>query len=1247
VPTADVAWIPVLPSAKAFLPNLRAATEPAARTAGESAGRTFGSSFGSSSTGSVEAASAKMSAALRKTADAAGAVRVAEERLEAARSSGRATQVQIVTAEEGLAKARRNETAANEGLSIATRNVSRAQEQHNTAVSASGVAIDETNRRAGFLNRTFSSMQGVVAAGFGAFYAAQGAISIIGGTIKAASDLNETVNKSSTIFGSNMGAIDTWAKSAARNLGLSRAAALETAAGFGNMFSQLGFTADESARLSMEVTQMSADLGSFNNLPTADVADRIAGAFRGEYDSLQQLIPNISDARVKSEALAMTGKTNADSLTAQEKAAAVLAIVHRDGAAAMGDFARTSDGLANSQKILSAEFDNARGRLGALLIGPATAMVQWVTDMIPRLEAFGFWLGQNSGWLLPLAGGLAAVVVALKSMAIAQAAVNIVMEANPVVRVIGVLLLLGAALVTAYQSSETFRAIVDGAFHAVGDAAMWLWSTAIQPSFTFIQAHWGAVTAAMAWAWDNVLHPAWNAVAAVAGWLWSTVLGPTFTFIGDHWRVVLDAIVFAWDNVLHPAWNVLAAVATFLWNNILSPIFSAISIGWSIMVAVMTDVWNNILHPMWDLVAAIANLLYQAFLRPIFDLIAIAWTIMINGMMAAWNFILRPMWDLLGVVLTALWNGILAPTFSFIGAGWEALMKGMKFLYDTVLHPAFMLFGDTLRGLTGIFAAAAEGIRVVWNAIMDIASTPINFIIEVVFNKGLFTAWNWIVDKIGLNAAWHAPTWSQLPRGVHFAEGGPVQGFDIGGPVRGFSPHKRADNIPAYLTAGEFVEPVDAARFYGLDALEAVRRREAMILYGQAMEGVPRMAYGGVMQHVAAAGDEIVRVFGPMPGGIGGVGQRSGPSDHPLGLALDFMTMSNVALGTAVEQYIYDHAAQMSMKYNIFRQRIRYPGGGWSGMEDRGSPTANHMDHVHTSFMAIPGQVGSGPGGGAPAPDPWYVTLWGDITGAFNWFKDSIKAVGDMAAKFGNNDFVQMISALPGKAMNGMWDKIKDTIGGLFSSFIAGITTPGNPGSTGDVKNAFSAVMQNRGWQIGTPYWTGVDYVISHESGWNPTAQNPTSTASGLPQMINATWAAYRPIGSSAARAADATVAQQAQAFGSYVAARYRDPLGAMAYWQAHHNYAGGGLVNMFDTGGIWRDGTGGLNFSGGDERVLTAPQDDYWRRFVDVSEAMVANSGIRDLHVYLGDREITDLVDARLEYRSAADGLNMRSSAR
>ena len=45
--------------------------------------------------------------------------------------------------------------------------------------------------------------------------------------------------------------------------------------------------------------------------------------------------------------MAATGKTVASELTAAEKATAVMAIVTADGARAMGDFSRTSDGAAN------------------------------------------------------------------------------------------------------------------------------------------------------------------------------------------------------------------------------------------------------------------------------------------------------------------------------------------------------------------------------------------------------------------------------------------------------------------------------------------------------------------------------------------------------------------------------------------------------------------------------------------------------------------------------------------------------------------------------------------------------------------------------------------------------------------------------------------------------------------------------------------------------------------------------------
>lgn len=216
--------------------------------------------------------------------------------------------------------------------------------------------------------------------------------------IGAASDLNETVSKSSIIFGKNFAAIDKWAKGGARSMGLSRQAALEAASGFGDMFLQLGFASKAAAGMSRSTVQMAADLGSFNNLPTADVAERISAAFRGEYDSLQLLIPNINAARVEQEALAATGKTVASELTAQEKAAAVLAIVHKDGARAAGDFARTSDGLANQQKILSAQFDNVKASLGQKLLPVAVTFTTWLNDKaIPFVRRLGNWLRDHLG----------------------------------------------------------------------------------------------------------------------------------------------------------------------------------------------------------------------------------------------------------------------------------------------------------------------------------------------------------------------------------------------------------------------------------------------------------------------------------------------------------------------------------------------------------------------------------------------------------------------------------------------------------------------------------------------------------------------------------------------------------------------------------------------------------------------------------------------------------------------------------
>lgn len=91
---------------------------------------------------------------------------------------------------------------------------------------------------------------------------------------------------------------------------------------------------------------------------------------------------------------------------------------------------------------------------------------------------------------------------------------------------------------------------------------------------------------------------------------------------------------------------------------------------------------------------------------------------------------------------------------------------------------------------------------------------------------------------------------------------------------------------------------------------------------------------------------EITRRFG-----VSTVLTRPGHSPTG-GRAADLMVYGDRAKGDAVAQYVIDNAARLGVDYVIWRQRIAGPWTGWAwrAMADRGSATANHLDHAHVSF---------------------------------------------------------------------------------------------------------------------------------------------------------------------------------------------------------------------------------------------------------------------------------------------------------
>lgn len=106
---------------------------------------------------------------------------------------------------------------------------------------------------------------------------------------------------------------------------------------------------------------------------------------------------------------------------------------------------------------------------------------------------------------------------------------------------------------------------------------------------------------------------------------------------------------------------------------------------------------------------------------------------------------------------------------------------------------------------------------------------------------------------------------------------------------------------------------------------------------------------------------DLVNILGPKFAitTVGGYrASATDPNGHPAGLAADFMVPVNAAgraQGDALAAYAMANAAALKVDYILWQQRIWSAGRaaeGWRPMEDRGSPTENHVDHVHINVLA-------------------------------------------------------------------------------------------------------------------------------------------------------------------------------------------------------------------------------------------------------------------------------------------------------
>lgn len=244
---------------------------------------------------------------------------------------------------------------------------------------------------------------GAFAGGFGKIAGPLAAVAggaAIGGFIKdsiaQASDLNEAGTKLQAIFGDASKQVQDFAATGPKALGQNRLAVLDSAATFGTFGKAAGLAGGDLAKFSTGFAGLSTDLASFFNTDPAEAAEAISSGLRGEAEPLRRFGVLLDDATLKSEAMRLgLISTTKTALTPQQKVLAAQAVIYKQTKDAQGDFAKTSGGLANQQRILAAQFTDIKGRVGSALLPILVKLAQFATGTL--MPALGGISGAVSG----------------------------------------------------------------------------------------------------------------------------------------------------------------------------------------------------------------------------------------------------------------------------------------------------------------------------------------------------------------------------------------------------------------------------------------------------------------------------------------------------------------------------------------------------------------------------------------------------------------------------------------------------------------------------------------------------------------------------------------------------------------------------------------------------------------------------------------------------------------------------------
>lgn len=415
-------------------------------------------------------------------------------------------------------------------------------------------------------------------------------------TVNAASDLNESANAVKVTFGGAADGITKLGEKAATAVGLSTNEFNSLAVRFSSFAMTVAGSGGDVVGTMDDMTKRAADFASVMNLDVKDAANIFQSGLAGESEPLRQYGIDLSAAAVSAFALSHGIADNAATMTEAQKVQARYGLLMEQTAKTAGDFANTSDGLANRQRIMAAQFENVKAKIGTALLPILAVAVGFITNqVIPAfikirdvVSAAFQWIDDNKAIVIAAFTGVAiAVGIVLVPAFIAwattagAAAVATIAAAAPIIALGVAAAALAAGIVWLYQNCAIFRDIVNAVRDFIVDKLV----PAFMAIWHFISDNIIPIISTLVEVYIKALILEFNAVKFVITEIVIPALQVIWAFIRDKVIPIFEAIISTIITVATAVGEKISAIVGFITGipgrigNVLSSLWDDLKIG--------------------------------------------------------------------------------------------------------------------------------------------------------------------------------------------------------------------------------------------------------------------------------------------------------------------------------------------------------------------------------------------------------------------------------------------------------------------------------------------------------------------------------------------------------------------------------------------------------------------------------------------------------------------------------------------